>query len=113
MARWIVLLVLLATALRASAAPQKGMGGPYLHYLNLDGGRSLTKDTMPVSRMLGSFCACMYTRVFQKYMFPWRSPRSGSPEFLIVKHSGLLSFVCFLKHTTVDFPYRFNVGGEI
>ena len=39
MARLAVLLLLMATVLRASAAPQ-GMGGAYLHYLNLGEGRT-------------------------------------------------------------------------
>ena len=47
-------------------------------------------------------------RVFQKYMLLWRSPFSMSPEFLTVKHSGLRSFDCFLKHLEVVQNCRFS-----
>ena len=54
------------------------------------------------------FCSSN-TRVFQKYVFRWRSPGSGSPEFCIVKHSGMRSFVCFLMHLEVAQNCRFSL----
>ena len=46
---------------------------------------------------------------FRNTWFSGGHPFSMSPEFLTVKHSGLRSFVCFLKHLEVAQNCRFSL----